>query len=67
MPSRIWGPLIVIGIFALAGALVGVDIALYPWEDPVSIPLPTVLGLIIGFITGVYIVWRVRQSEDTVL
>lgn len=64
MPTRIWGPLIVIGIFALAGGLIGVDVALYPWDEPISFPLPTLLGLILGFITGLVIVWRVRQAEQ---
>jgi hypothetical protein len=56
--------LIVVGIWALAGALIGVDIALWPWDPPVSIPLPTVAGLIGGFFAGVFIVWAVRQVEE---
>ena len=64
MPSRIWGPLIVIGIFVLAGALIGVDIAMWPWKEPISLPVPTTLGSIIGFIAGVFIVWAVRQAEE---
>jgi hypothetical protein len=64
MPSRIWGPLIVIGIFALAGGLIGADIALYPWDQPISLLISVTLGVIIGFFTGVFIVWAVRQVEE---
>jgi hypothetical protein len=64
MPSRIWGPLIVIGIFALAGGLIGADIALYPWDQPISLLIPVTLGVILGFFTGVFIVWAVRQVEE---
>jgi hypothetical protein len=64
MPSRIWGPLIVIGIFALAGGMIGADIALWPWDEPVSLPIPITVGLIAGFIAGVFIVWVVRQVEE---
>jgi NhaP-type Na+/H+ or K+/H+ antiporter len=56
--------LIVIGIFSLAGALVGADIALWPWEDPISLPIPTVVGLIVGFLSGVLIVWAIRRVEE---
>jgi hypothetical protein len=64
MPSRIWGPLIVVAIWALAGALIGADVALWPWDQPVSVPLPTGLGLVAGFLAGVFIVWAVRQVEE---
>jgi len=64
MPSRIWGPLIVIGIFALAGGLIGADIALYPWDQPISLFISVTIGVIFGFFTGVFIVWAVRQVEE---
>jgi hypothetical protein len=64
MASRIWGPLVVIGIYALAGALIGADIALWPWDSPVSLPVPTGIGLIAGFFAGLFIVWVVRQVEE---
>jgi len=64
MPTRIWGPLIVIGIFTLAGGLIGADIALFPWDQPISLPIPVTLGTIVGFFTGVFIVWAIRQVED---
>jgi hypothetical protein len=64
MPSRIWGPLIVIGIFALAGGLIGADIALWPWDEPISLPIPVTVGAIAGLVAGVLIVWVVRQVED---
>jgi hypothetical protein len=56
--------LIVVGIFALAGGVIGADFALWPWDEPVSLPIPTLLGLVFGFLTGVFIVWAVRQVED---
>jgi hypothetical protein len=64
MPSRIWGPLIVMGIFALAGGLIGADIALWPWDEPVSLPIPVTIGSVIGFLAGVFTVWVVRQVEE---
>jgi hypothetical protein len=56
--------LIVIGIFALAGAIIGADIALWPWDEPISLPIPTTLGLIAGLLAGLLIVWAVRQVEE---
>jgi hypothetical protein len=64
MPVRIWGPLTVIGVFTLAGALVGADIALFPWDDPISLPIPVTIGLIVGFLSGAFIVWTIRQVEQ---
>jgi len=64
MPTRIWGPLTVIGVFTLAGGLFGADIALFPWDVPVALPLPVTLGSIVGFLAGVLIVWIVRQVEE---
>jgi hypothetical protein len=64
MPSRIWGPLIVIGIFALAGGLIGLDVGLWPWDEPISVPIPIIVGSIAGFLTGILIVWAVRQVEE---
>jgi hypothetical protein len=63
MPSWIWGPLAVIGIFALAGGLIGADIALFPWDEPMSLPIPVTIGLLVGFFTGVFIAWGVRRVE----
>jgi hypothetical protein len=63
MRSRIWGPLIVMSIFALAGGFIGADIALWPWDEPLSMPIPVTLGSILGFLAGAFIVWMVRQSE----
>jgi hypothetical protein len=67
MPSRIWGPLIVITIFTLLGAVIGTDIALWPWDESVSLPLFLFLGIAVGLIAGVGIVWRIRQAEDLTL
>ena len=54
----------VIGVFTLAGALVGADIALFPWDDPISLPIPVTIGLIVGFLSGAFIVWTIRQVEQ---
>jgi hypothetical protein len=51
-------------VFSLAGGLIGADIALWPWDVPVSLPVPTMAGVIAGLITGVLIVWVVRRSEE---
>lgn len=63
MPSRIWGPLIVMGIFSIAGGIIGADIAMWPVPDGTSLAMPITLGLIGGFIAGVLIVWYVRELE----
>jgi hypothetical protein len=55
------------GIFSLAGGCIGADIALWPWNDVVSLTLPVTLGMIAGFITGVLVVWVVRELEGVVL
>ena len=55
----------VIGVFSLAGALIGADVALFPWDDPIRFPVPVTVGLILGFLTGLFIVWVVRQVEET--
>ncbi len=52
------------GIFALAGGLIGADIALWPWDEPVSLPIPVTIGSVIGFLAGVFTVWVVRQVEE---
>ena len=64
MPSRIWGPLTVMGIFALAGALIGADIALWPSDTPMSLPIPIAIGSVVGFVVGVFVVWVVRRIEE---
>ena len=51
-------------VFALAGAMIGVDFALWPWNESISMPIPVTIGLILGFLTGVFIVWAVRQVEE---
>ena len=63
MASRVLGPLIVVGIYTLAGGLIGADIALWPWDDPISLSNLTTLGATGGFIAGVLIVWVVREVE----
>lgn len=64
MSSRFWGPVIVIGIYALAGGVIGADIALWPRDNPISLPVPTMVGLVSGLVAGVLIVWFVRQMEE---
>ena len=63
MPSRIWGPLIVLGIFSLAGGVIGADIAMWPSADGTSLIMPVIMGVIAGFVAGVLIVWYVRELE----
>jgi hypothetical protein len=63
MPSRIWGPLIVIGIFSLAGGLIGADIALWPAGEATGLAVPVIIGVVAGFIAGVLIVWWVRETD----
>ena len=56
--------MIVIGIFVLLGAMIGVDVALWPWDEPMSMLWPAAIGSILGFFAGVGIVWTVRQVES---
>ena len=64
MRSRIREPLTVIGLFTLAGGIIGFDIGIWPWDDPMGLTLPVVIGVIAGFLVGVFIVWAVRQFES---
>jgi hypothetical protein len=64
VPRRIWGPAIVIGVYGLAGGLIGADVALWPWDTPLSLPVPVTIGIITGLLVGVIIVWAVRHAED---
>ena len=63
MPSRLWGPLIVVGLFSLAGGLIGAAVALWPVGDSSGLAIPVTIGTIAGFIAGVLIVWWVREVE----
>lgn len=63
MPSRIWGPLIVMGIFAVAGGLIGLDFALWPVGEASDLVVPVTVGVVAGFIAGALIVWWVRETE----
>jgi hypothetical protein len=63
MPAGISGPLIVIGIFVLLGAMIGADVSLWPWDEPLSFLWPLAIGTSIGFVVGIAIVWRVRHAE----
>ena len=65
MPSRGWGPWVVIAIYTLAGGLIGVDIALWPWDQPVSFQVPTAIGAVAGLLAGIIIVWVVRRAEES--
>ena len=64
VPSRIWGPGIVVGVFVLAGGLIGGDLALWPWDERISFKLPIVVGSINGLLIGAFIAWVVGQLED---
>jgi hypothetical protein len=64
VPRRIWGPAIVIGVYGLAGGLIGADVALWPWDVPMSLPIAVSIGAIVGFLAGVFIVWAIRHAED---
>jgi len=66
MPTRIWGPLTVIGVFGLAGGLIGADVALYPWDNPVSLPMSITIGTVVGLLSGAFITWTIRQMEGLV-
>jgi hypothetical protein len=63
MPSRIWGPLIVMAVFSLAGGIIGADVAWWPAGQANSLVLPVAFGLIAGFLIGVLVVWYVREVE----
>jgi len=67
MPSRIWGPLIVLGIYTLAGALVGLAMAMWPGGDTSALTAPLAIGTLAGFVVGILIVWFVRESEGVTL
>lgn len=56
--------MIVMGIFTLLGAMIGVDISLWPWDSPVSMTFTVCVGTGLGFFLGVAVVWTVRQTED---
>jgi hypothetical protein len=64
MVSRLWGPWTVIIVFTLAGGLIGVDIALWPWDTPISTTIPVIAGLLTGVLAGIFIAWFVRQLEE---
>ena len=64
MASRLWGPWSVVFVFTLAGALVGGDIALWPWDEPIPFNIPVATGLLTGLLIGVFIAWVLRQVEE---
>lgn len=61
--SHIWGPKVVIGVFTLAGGLIGGDVALWPWSQPMSFEIPVAVGLLSGFLAGAFIAWAIREVE----
>jgi len=54
------------GVFALAGGLIGADVALFPWDNPISMPVPVAIGTVVGFLSGAIITWTIRQMEGLV-
>ena len=64
MVSRLWGPWTVIIVFTLAGTLIGGDIALWPWDEPISHTIPVIAGFLTGGLAGVIIAWFVRQTQE---
>ena len=64
MASKLWGPWTVIIVFSLAGGLIGGDIALWPWDEPISHTIPVVAGVLTGFLVGVFLAWFVGQMQE---
>ena len=64
MESTIWGPKTVVILFTLAGGLIGADIALWPWDEMISMKIPVITGLLTGLLVGSFIAWIVRQLEE---
>jgi len=54
----------VIVVFTLAGAIIGGDIALWPWDEPIPFRIPVATGLLTGLLAGVFIAWVVRQVDE---
>jgi hypothetical protein len=55
------------GIYALAGALIGLAIAIWPVGDTSAVATPLIIGALAGFVVGILIVWFVRESEGVTL
>jgi hypothetical protein len=64
MSSQMWGPWTVIVSFAVAGGLIGGDIALWQWDGHASFTIPVVSGLLTGGLAGGFIAWFVGQMEE---
>jgi hypothetical protein len=63
MAVQLWGPTTVIIVFALAGGLIGGDIALWPGDGHLSMTISVVTGLLTGGVAGWIIAWFVRQMQ----
>jgi hypothetical protein len=61
---QLWGPKTVVIVFAIAGGLIGGDIALWLWDEPVSMMIAIGTGLVTGGVAGRIIAWFVRQMGD---
>ena len=64
MASQLWGPKTVVIVFALAGGLVGADIALWPWDGQISILYSVITGLLTGGFAGGFIAWFIGQMDE---